>query len=135
MKNLICLSFLFVMLCKLQSQTLLSAGGSYHQGSTFNIHWSLGESVVDTHIDNNFTLSKGFHQGEQKINTSVLSEQSLKAVLFPNPSGDFIELSGLENISLEGNIFDNTGSIVKYFKIKKSIIDISDLKSGLYYVT
>lgn len=134
MKNLICFLFLILMISKAHAQTLLSSGGSFHQGPAFNIHWSLGEFIVDTHIDNPFTLSKGFHQGELKINTSVHDNQTLNIVLFPNPSYDFIEISGMENISFEGNILDNTGRVVRTFKAKESNIDISDLTSGLYHI-
>lgn len=134
MKNLICFLFLFLMILKVHSQSLISSGGSFHQGSGFVLHWSLGEFIVDTHIDNVFTLSKGFHQGDLKINTSVYDNQTLNIVLFPNPSDDFIEISGMENITSEGNILDNTGRVVRTFKAKESNIDISDLTSGLYHI-
>lgn len=134
MKNLICFLPLFLIIHIGMAQTLLSSGGSFHQGSTFNLHWSLGEFIVDTHTENSFTLSKGFHQGALKISTSVQDRKTLLLEIYPIPAVDLIHISGFENLTFEANIFDNTGRLVRTFLVRESIVDISDLKNGLYHI-
>ena len=134
MKSLMYVTLLFLILQAGQAQTLLSSGGAFHQGNDFNIHWSLGEFIVDTHVDTTLIISKGFHQGDLKASTYTQENETLSLILHPNPCMDFMQITGYENMIFEGNIIDNTGRIIKLIHGKESIIDVSDLNSGLYYI-
>jgi len=56
-----------------------------------------------------------------------------KIVFYPNPVNDFFNIQSVEEIK-SVIIFDSTGKKVADFKNKKEMIDISNLKSGLYFI-
>jgi hypothetical protein len=56
-----------------------------------------------------------------------------KALIFPNPATDFINVQGL-GFAEDVSIINQRGQIVKSVKIGKNKIDISDLQAGIYFV-
>lgn len=71
------------------------------------------------------------------INSSVLSSNNevvkfLNFLIYPNPTNSYFEITCLECINLNFNIFSLEGQLMKSGKLLSTKIDISDLKSGIY---
>ncbi len=69
-----------------------------------------------------------------------LQDQELSISFYPNPATDHIVLQGLDHIlqgdQIEATIMDGLGRVVKRFPhLQKSQITISDLTSGMYYLS
>lgn len=62
------------------------------------ISWSIGEMMIATYSQSDFTLTQGFHQAENLTITSVYSSaiSNLELNIFPNPAIDrfFVEVKG-----------------------------------------
>jgi uncharacterized delta-60 repeat protein len=57
------------------------------------------------------------------------------AMIFPNATSDFINVTGFELEPNENAIIINlNGQVIKSLKINKDRIDVSDLKTGIYFV-
>lgn len=71
---------------------------------------------------------------------SILGEKESEVstlIVFPNPTGDFIHIALPNNESCNIRIFDLSGNILKQKNCSgnaEAIINVSDLKSGLYYI-
>lgn len=63
--GLILLSFLFSLVCWSQEvlQDIVSSSGGQFSGTAFQIDWTIGEIITETHHNGTFILSQGFHQG------------------------------------------------------------------------
>lgn len=63
-------------------------------------------------------------------------KENTKVTIYPNPSSDFIHITGLEEGKYEWNILNEMGEIIKngiaQFSLPDQIIDISNLNDGLY---
>ncbi len=77
--------------------------------------------------------SSQFKLFETTTSSNDLNEETI--TLFPNPTSDFLNISG-ENLDYEGTISNLQGQIVSTFNFSKTTtIDIGNLESGLYFVT
>lgn len=71
------------------------------------------------------------------VNTNNISDEKMNISLFPNPSSNFIQISGLKNEKVTLQIFDNLGKILKaesFISENQKTVDIHDLPAGMYYV-
>lgn len=53
-------------------------------------------------------------------------------LIYPNPANELLNLKGFESNKI--TIVNSFGQIIKSFKIENNQIDISDLKSGVYFI-
>ena len=54
-------------------------------------------------------------------------------MIFPNPTSDFINVTGFKP-NENAIIINLNGQVLKSTKIDKDRIDVSDLKTGIYFV-
>lgn len=72
-----------------------------------------------------------------KVNINNISNENTNLSLFPNPSSDFIHITGLKSGKAVIQIINNAGKIVKAVNFENEglkIINIQNLPSGIYYV-
>ena len=89
--------------------------------------------LVFRHYDCTDIFYMGIDDIEIKDNATMAVSEStaLSLKISPNPSTDFIKISGVKNIN-NVRIFDMTGKIVK--EVKSSEIAVKELPSGQYIV-
>lgn len=80
----------------------------------------------------------GFTFNYRTSQTPVIDINNPVPVLFPNPTSDYINITGLESYT-EVHIFNSTGSCVQtgnYYPANESILlQVSGLPEGIYFVT
>ena len=110
-----------------------SSGDSYNNGGVI-MDYTLGEIVVETHINSTTILTQGFHQGILKVNTSV-ENIDIKTKIYPNPTTNFLIIELEENVNAELLVYDINGKIVIKDKLneeQKKQLDFSFLNQGNY---
>ena len=116
---------------------LLSSSGGLHTGTNTSLSWTLGEININTITSNDFMLTQGFQQ-TRLYTTSVFEPESLiKAIVYPNPAKDFITIDIDYPLSayLTLSLIDMNGNTYKHIYLPKDKkTDISDLKSGYYFI-
>ncbi len=81
----------------------------------------------------------GLMQGTITVTASTSStndSQDSEIAIYPNPSNDFVQLSGLENLNgiITLRIFDITGKLaIETTIMPNQQIDVSNLNSGVYF--
>lgn len=88
-------------------------------------------------------LASGYHGGTNRgyaslnmtatLGTNDLLAESKKIILYPNPAKGTVNFKNADKIKTV-DIFESTGRKVKSVKIDGQSINISDLKSGSYYL-
>jgi hypothetical protein len=116
------------------AQELVSSAGAYHKGNNFNLHWSVGELIVDTYVGSGFVLSKGFHQGLLPGASGTMDFVPFDLEIFPNPCFDYLNIKTNTNIDFECFVFDHLGRVVKSTYIHSPLLNVSDLIPGMYYL-
>jgi len=101
---------------------------------TVNIFYAKGPGTA---------LSSGYHGGGNRgyasltmgsvLATNDLALESKKVVLYPNPAKETANFKNADKIT-SVDIFESTGRKVKSVKMESESINISDLKSGNYYL-
>ena len=54
--------------------------------------------------------------------------------IYPNPVADFIQIEGLQNNETL-YLFNSEGKLIKYLKFSGNTMNLSNLKSGIYYIS
>jgi len=112
-----------------------SSGDSYSNGSVI-MDYTLGEIVVETHINSTTILTQGFHQGVLKVNTSV-ENIDIKTKVYPNPTTNFIIIELEKNVNADILVYDINGKIVIKDKLndeQQKQLDFSFLNQGNYFL-
>jgi hypothetical protein len=105
-----------------------------NSAGTINIFFAKGPGTA---------LSSGYHGGTNRgyatltktaiLGTNDLVAESKKVVLYPNPAKSTVSFKNADKIkSIE--IYESTGRKVKSVKLEGESINVSDLKSGSYYL-
>jgi hypothetical protein len=127
----------------LKKQTLANQGSShvvYANNKSYYILESIGQaSIINTFSANNHLLRQGFLQ---PVSTSVFfkgSNASIKALIFPNPFLNQIEVRFDEPIIDVFNLvlYDVLGRIVmtqEYNPIQSITLDLFNLSAGSYFL-
>lgn len=120
----------------LQGQELISTAGTHFTNSTYQLSWSLGEVVITTETNSNFSIFQGFHVPFNNTLelTSLNSEESIQ--VYPNPATQeiFISAPGIQNSSIE--IYDSLGKKIVSSTIENEFgrIDLTSIASGIYFL-
>lgn len=62
-----------------------------------------------------------------------IGEEKIAVIgLYPNPTGDVLRLENIETKILNVSIFNTTGQLVKQISAVTNVVDVSDLKQGVY---
>lgn len=106
-----------------------SAINSMKQLFTFGYN-NVGQLGINSNINSTIPVN---------INCDVLGLAELplnqKIYFYPNPTSNFINIVNFKNIySKNIEIIDVTGKLIHQFEAVSSMIDISDLKNGIYFL-
>ena len=87
-------STLFLLfLSKINAQEVVSSSGKTYTNDMGSISWTLGESVIASHIQTDQILTQGFHQSKLTITgTNNLQSLDLDLSIFPNPSSTWFQI-------------------------------------------
>ena len=139
------LFLLLLFLCAgAQSQTitqqLISSSGDEFKNNTYQLVWSIGETVTETFSANNQMLTEGFHQSNYIISAiNQMSDLEFEINLFPNPTTNLIQLK-IQNDKLENLHFvisDLSGKMIlsENLIIVNQQINLTKYLSGIYILS
>lgn len=143
MKTLLYLIVLFSFVVTANSQILtpelISSSGDSYRDHILSIEWSLGEIVVETVVDHNFTLTQGFHQAMVEI--TIINETKNTGYdlnVFPNPAGEQLNIKASEipENGLDVYIYSMFGEEVVRVHVESNFtsIPLHSLKPAEYIV-
>lgn len=142
------LSIVLISLVSFSQTSILevvSPAGGYFEGSGISVSWTLGETVIDTWVneDAGIMVTSGFQQGDFTITglpNNPMAGFSVK--MFPNPAkletSIKVTLPSLANVSI--TVLDVTGRTViqdqfnPLTKEHSHTLNVSTLKPGIYLV-
>jgi len=147
MKKIFLLLISFNLTIFLVSQTvnleLVTSSGESFRNTTYQLDWSIGESITKTHSAGNYILTQGFHHGHYEI-TAIdnLVDTDVNISVFPNPTSDFVSVK-LQNLSTSeipsGILFltDLKGKVLLQEKMNKTEkqLDFSIFSPGIYFLS
>lgn len=122
------------------SQTVIGSTGTYYSvANTGNLHFTVGELVVDR-TTNGFVLERGFHQGYQDLLSTAVwlaPEIDLSLRAYPNPSLGPVVLEGSWDPEDRAVIRDLFGRPVQQLVLppNRAEIDLSPHPAGTYFLT
>ncbi len=118
------------------AQELISTAGDIFSGTSLQIEWSLGETMIDSYGDGRILLTQGFHQPE----LIPVDKPDTLVKIYPNPFdlSFFIYLDETESESNHFSIvlFDMGGRIVFAQDISMGLNEIQseDIPDGIYFL-
>tara|TARA_R110002072_G_scaffold1380_7_gene11641 strand:- start:2146 stop:4611 length:2466 start_codon:yes stop_codon:yes gene_type:complete len=114
------------------------AGFEWEKGvqydTSFLYEWMDGKWMVEP--DESWGFAAGFlmEQWANTLSDADFIDPQKNITLYPNPTNNFIHIKGVEN-NTDIFIYDINGKIIKKINdVKDKRIDISNLKSGTYFV-
>ena len=102
------------------------------------LSWSLGEPIIGSQITSDLTLTQGFQQPVQDIQTSfIVPEFDGTITIYPNPVLNDLTISLGEEVNLTVYIVDLVGrQMTQSISLNQlTTVDLSELSSGLYHVS
>jgi hypothetical protein len=119
---------------------LVGTSGESIKNATYQLDFSIGEMLIETHENSQYMVTQGFHQGTYIV--SAIEENpalSYQIKVYPNPVNDFIHLEIGTPIT-ESIIFivtDQNGKITHRARSNEllSLIDFSGYSNGIYFLT
>ena len=129
---LLCLPF--IGFGQVTTPSVISTSGNSYNNGGVNMDYTLGEIVVETHINSTTILTQGFHQGVLKVNTSV-ENIDIKTKIYPNPTTNFIIIELEKNVNADILVYDINGKIVIKDRLnneQQKQLDFSFLNQGNY---
>ena len=140
-KKIRCILFLYCSISYSQ-QAVIPAGGNA-SGSSGNVSFTVGQVAYTTNSSSNYSVTQGV---QQPFEISILSvdEQfstTIQLKAYPNPTSDYLTLnisylSSLSNKSMNYQLFDITGKLIKNKKIISATetISLENLSSSTYFL-
>jgi hypothetical protein len=125
----------------LQRSSLGSSGNSSEiivNNKTYYISESVGQnSVIGTFNTANYTIRQGFQQPEFRLKIIPSANNSLNALVFPNPVNTQVNISLSEKLdaSIEVIVYDFLGKKIiqkTQSSVQTFTVDMSFLASGMY---
>lgn len=121
--------------------SIVSAGGDV-SNSSGSVSYSVGQVAVGHQGNGTYSVSEGVQQ-TYLISTLVDNYPGIeiKAVVFPNPTINYIQLSltnfDLSSHKIEGRIYDSNGKFLTFMEILEleTEIDMSKFATGTYYLS
>jgi len=136
-KLLILLLFAVPVLVKGQSvdREVFAAGGDYHEATTTNIAWTLGELAIGNYIVGSLFLTQGFHQGNMEVTSIPGMEAEVVLKAYPNPVVDILIVE-TDKQDLDYRLVDVSGHVLENGTINSSSfeLDFSSFPSGIYFL-
>lgn len=143
MKQLFLFTIAILFALNTKSQTanphVISSAGNTINNGTYSVSWTLGETVIATISNSNYTLTQGFHQSSYTIvDIKDISKQAKDIKVYPNPTTDEINIEW-ENFNQNGSyytIIDMQGKFIdkKEIQTQKEKVNMSELATGSYFL-
>ena len=118
-------------------QQVISSAGTSASGSSVQLSWTVGETMIETFSGNTAIVTQGFHQGKLAI-TSVgpVDFMDITVTVFPNPVNDKLKIE-FSDFKEENYFFELTD--IKSRMVYKGMIvtnpqtiDMNPVTSGIY---
>lgn len=119
------------------SRSVVGSAGSYFSAvNAGNLHWTVGEIVVDQ-TANGIALERGFHHGLFELiatSTWTAPEVRLDVTVFPNPTADKINLIGDWERNDRLRVTDLLGRPLSEFELPRgrAEVNLNPYPSGTY---
>lgn len=142
MKNfrlLLTVIFCLMLINSIIAQKVISTSGTTYNTNSYVVSFTLGECVINSHLNTALFLTQGFHQPfitdfntyfESAINGLIMR-------VYPNPVSEilYLEVMAYKNIHYE--IHDIKGQLNEYNLINEDLtqIDVSNLQPGTYFLS
>ncbi len=133
---IIAISILFsgVIFAQESNLQIISSAGDQFAEADMNISYTIGEPVVSTLQNDNYTLTQGYHQSGSTVTRIDFSEsRELDLKLFPNPTTRFLNING-EVTGLTCIVYDMSGKLIHQEEVSGSnlVLDLSYYADGTY---
>lgn len=118
---------------------LVSSSGDSFSNESYQINWSIGESMIETFSGGHYQLTQGFHQSNYIVTkVEELSESSINISVYPNPTSDFIFIDFTNSLVTE-SVLTIANINGKVLQIKTSMnnsekLDFANYVSGVYFL-
>ena len=132
--------FLFIFLSTSSfSQSVISSAGNESSSSSYNISWTLGETVIATLEGTNISLTQGFHQPVviDNVPTFLEEEMVLDMVAYPNPAYDKVLFKGgKDDVVYHLRLVDKLGRVLEQKSVPKKNLEVemSKYTNGSYLI-
>jgi hypothetical protein len=135
-KNTLLFLTLLTTLCGTAQEVVSTQGDSYSNAST-NIDFTIGEVIINTGTEGTNDITQGFHQTNWNFVGVEDFAPSYKAIIFPNPTEDVLNIktSTFENVTY--TLYDAQGKLVIQDELsaEQTLIQVSQLAPGSYSLT
>ena len=138
---IICLGLIKISISQNISSELISSCGEQFENDTYQLAWSLWESVISTFEAGGYILTQGFHQSTYEISTATETPlgNEINITVYPNPTTDYLKLESKQS-DLKGmqyQILDMKGILLEKTDFFNDIerLDFSTYSSGIYFLT
>jgi len=125
----------------LQAQQAISVAGGNAAGTGGTVSYTVGQAVYTTNADLSGTVTQGCQQPYEILVLTGLEEAigiDVTFKIYPNPSTDYVKLTvvGYEPENLSFRLFNSSGSLIRYKKIKENetVIEMDGLPPATYYL-
>ena len=121
----------------INSPIVIGNSGETWIQSNYNLCFTVGQIVIETHAQNQTIFTQGFHQDSYQITQLNDLNTDFDVNIFPNPTSDIINIDcNVDNERGDLYIKDMKGSII-YFLLdfptnNKQILDVSKFSTGVY---
>lgn len=134
LKKTALLAFITLFTINLFSQNVISSQGDSYIDSSASIDFTIGEVVTSTVTNSERSLTQGFHQTNWSFVSIENHVPSYEAIVFPNPTEDFLNIKAVSFKNINYSLFDEMGKLVLSGTLysKKTSLDVSKLHTGLY---
>lgn len=129
----------------IERSVVASGGGTYSNGSTLSLDYTIGEPVITTVSSIGNILTQGFQQPFSSVNVSVNEEtqNDLELSLWPNPAVNFAEICiyakagekvNIRLVDLLGRNIGETNETADSRGVLRTIMNIENITPGYYFV-
>jgi len=131
------LSFTYQMNAQTIEKSSIDSGGSLSVNGNIEMIYSIGKTNLQEFNEGNIILSEGFVSGnllDFALNTEDVTNTVFKISLFPNPTINMFQISGLkEKVDLV--MYDSAGKeVLRKRNYLNGKINIEQMSSGVYLV-
>ncbi len=118
---------------------LVSTSGESFKNTNYQLDWSIGEILTETHASPQNSLTQGFHQGKYIITAfDQINDLRFEISAYPNPATDFVTLT-INSDKVERSQFklsDINGKELQTGRLtgNRQQIDLSGIAAGSYFI-
>lgn len=139
MRNINLVMLLCLITGSLHSQEVVSTSGGQVENSTAQLSWTLGEPIIETVSDGEYTLTQGLHQSNLLVTAiDEIQRPNFNISAFPNPATDYVELTVERETQdeLSFQLLDSNGKLLleERFANDKVTIQTADLLPAIYFI-